>query len=186
MLFGVRTWGSAKKPTKKKKKNKKKNRGYVSVQTDRQEEPMKLADATLWQIIDLGFVVTPHAKGPLLWLSSENAHLRRHCVNVESWMQDRGKEECVCLSIYMCVCVWVLGRQFEKKKKKREREKRERERLGNPLFEHFVLCAPFVYWVPTLAGALQLFSQTGISIARLVVGSVWRLCICVCVRVCAI
>lgn len=81
----------------------------------------------------------------------------------------------MCVYLYVCVC--VLGRQCEKG----EREKRERERLGNPLFEHFVLCAPFVYWVPTLAGGLQLFSQTGISIARLVVRSVWRLCMRMCV-----
>lgn len=65
--------------------------------------------------------------------------------------------------------------------KKGEQEKRERKQLGNPLFEHFVLCASFVYRVPTLSGRLQLFSQTRISIARFVVRSVWRLSMRMCV-----
>lgn len=73
------------------------------------------------------------------------------------------------------VCVCWLG--IVNKKGEREwGEKKERKQLGNPLFEHFVLCASFVYWVPTLAGRLWLFSQTKISIVRFVVRSMWCVC----------
>lgn len=44
---------------------------------------------------------------------------------------------------YLC----VLGRGWDKS------TKTERERLGNPLFEHFVLCALFVYEFPHWLGA---------------------------------
>lgn len=50
---------------------------------------------------------------------------------------------CTCGRVRVCMCVrarmLVLWRHCE------EREKRERKQLGNPLFEHFVLCASFVY-----------------------------------------
>lgn len=104
-------------------------------------------------------------------------------LNLEGRIEERRG---VCSYLYTC----ALRGQWEKSWKGGVSE-----RLGNPFFEHFVLCASFVYWVPTLAAGLQCFSQIRISITGLVVSelrahvcAVWMrqpnfneiLCVCVC------
>lgn len=76
------------------------------------------------------------------------------------------------MSIFVCMC--VLGGADGAVWKKRQREEKSKRKESDLVILYLsTLC--FVYRVPTLAGGLQLFSKTGISIFRLAVGSVWHL-----------